>query len=73
MCSSDLWTISAGTATYPTQTWTFTAAASGSIYGYYAVGATSGSILFAEKFSGGPYTVTTNGDSISVVINITLL
>jgi len=66
------WTISAGTATYPTQTWTFTAAA-GSVYGYYAVGATSGAILFAEKFSGGPYTVTTNGDSISVVINITLL
>lgn len=66
------WVITAGSASYPQQTWTFTAA-TGSIYGYYVVSATSNELIFAERFSGAPYTVATNGDIIKVTLNITLI
>ena len=64
--------VAAGSAVYPQQTWTFTGAA-GSIYGYYVVLATSGDLIFAERFSGAPYTVATNGDTIKVTLNLTLI
>ena len=66
------WSIAAGSAVYPQQTWTFTGAA-GAIYGYYVVLATSGSLIFAERFSGAPYTVANNGDTIKVTLNVTLI
>jgi hypothetical protein len=58
------------TATYPQQTWTFTAP-KGNIYGYYITNA-SGILLLAEKFATGPYNVQTSGDVISVTLSLRL-
>ena len=69
--ASSNWSVAAGVATTTPQTWNFTGAL-GSVYGYYLVGATSGSLLAAEKFDNGPYTVSVNGDSITVSITISL-
>lgn len=69
--SATLWAVSGNIAAYPAQTWTFTGPV-GNIYGYYVVRATTGDLIFSEKFSGGPYNVQTNGDNISVTINLTI-
>lgn len=65
------WTIDAGVASYPQQTWIFTGSA-GSIYGYYVVTA-SNDLMFAEKFPNGPYTISTSGDIIRVTLSLTLI
>jgi hypothetical protein len=66
------WSITSGVAEYPQQVWTFTGAAS-TVYGYYAVSATSNELMFAERFSSGPYSVTTDGDIIRVTLNLSLI
>lgn len=66
------WIVTDGVASYSQQTWTF-AGAAGAVYGYYVVSATSGDLIFAERFSGAPYTVANNGDTIKVTLNITLI
>lgn len=66
------WSVAAGSAVYPQQTWTFTGAA-GNIYGYYAISSLANEVIFAERFSGAPYTVATNGDTIKVTLNLTLI
>ena len=58
-------------AAYPQVTFSFTGAA-GNIYGYFVVGATSGLLLWAERFGDGPYNITQSGDSIKVTPVITL-
>jgi hypothetical protein len=70
------WTVS-GTA--PTQaaaaqqTWTSTAGSqSQNNYGYYVVQASSGILMWAERFSDGPYLIVNNGDQIKVTPVITL-
>ena len=68
------WTIVPGdpsTATYPQVTWTFTGSA-GLVYGYYIVRATGGELLWAERFSNGPYNMQNNGDQIAFTPTITL-
>ena len=69
--ASSNWSVAPGAATTTPQTWNFTGAL-GSVYGYYLVGATSGSLLAAEKFDNGPYTVAVSGDKITVNITISL-
>lgn len=72
--SNASWTITQGTPTlaaYAQQEWTFTGA-QGNVYGYFIVGTTSGNLLWAERFSDGPYNVTANGDKIRVTPRITL-
>jgi len=67
------WTVAAGpppAASYPQQTWTFTAP-KGNIYGYYVTN-DSGVLLLAEKFATGPYNVQTSGDVISVTLSLRL-
>jgi len=67
------WTITPGaptSAAYPQQTWTFTGAL-GNVYGYYVVQTTSGKILFAERFSTGPFNIVNNGDQIKVTPQFT--
>jgi len=66
------WSVAGGEAFYPQQTWQFTGAA-GAVYGYYAVSATGGDVIFAERFSDAPYTIATSGDTIRVTLNITLI
>ncbi len=70
--TSSSWSIVGGEALYPKQTWAFTGAA-GAVYGYYAVSATGGDVIFAERFSDAPYTIATNGDTIRVTLNIVLI
>jgi hypothetical protein len=43
-----------------------------SIYGYFVVGASSGTLAWAERFSDGPYAITLNGDEIDVTPQYTL-
>ena len=57
---------------YAQQTWTSDAAqAAQLVYGYYAVGATSAKVLWAERFSDGPYSIANNGDAIKVTPTVT--
>jgi len=68
------WTITEGAPTeaaYPQQTWTFTGAA-GNVYGYYIVGAASAKVLWAERFTDGPYNIVIAGDAIKVTPKITM-
>src|SRR3990167_11508210 len=51
-------------ATYAAQTWSWTGAAT--VVGYFVVGATSGSLLWAERLYAGAGQVFGNGDSLTV-------
>lgn len=67
------WTFSGSgpaTAAYAQQTFTFTGAL-GNVYGYYMVGASSGNLYFAEKFTSGPFNIANNGDQIKITPQIT--
>lgn len=69
------WTVSEGApteASYAQQTFTSSADQTAqTIYGYYLTRATSGRLAWAERFTNGPYTITNNGDSVSVTPKIT--
>ena len=69
------WTVTGGaptSATYPQQTFTSTAGAQNqSIYGYYLIRTTTLDLVYAERFSDGPYTIVNNGDAIKVTPTIT--
>lgn len=69
------WSVSEGApteASYAQQTFTSTAGSqSQNVYGYYLVQVTSGKLVWAERFSDGPYTIVNNGDSIKVTPKIT--
>lgn len=41
------------------------------VYGYYVVQAADGKLLWAEKFSDGPYHIVNNGDSVTLTPAIT--
>ena len=69
--SAATWSVFAGEATYPQQSWNFTGNA-GTVYGYYLVNSTSNQLIFAERFPNGPYTVANNGDIIRVTLSIRL-
>lgn len=67
------WTVTGGSptsASYAKQTFTFTGA-QGNVYGYMLLQRTSGKLVWAEKFSDGPYNVANNGDKIEVTPVIT--
>ena len=70
------WTITEGApsnATAAQQTFTSSADQSTqSIYGYYLVQTSSGILMWAERFSDGPYAIANNGDAIKVTAIITL-
>lgn len=42
------------------------------VYGYYVIGASTGVVLWAERFTDGPYSISINGDQINVTLKITL-
>lgn len=52
------------------QTWTFTGNL-GNVFGYYLTQVTSGTLVYAERFSDGPYNIVNNGDQIKVTPVIT--
>jgi len=68
------WVVTPGSPTaavYPEQTFSFSSAV-GNIYGYYVVQAVSGDLLWAERFTNGPFNIQNNGDEIRVTLSITL-
>jgi len=65
------WTIVSGTATYPQQTFTFTAGV-GNVYGYYVSTATSNELLLVERFDNGPYNIASNGDQIKITLGVNI-
>lgn len=68
------WSVTPGnptTASYPEVTFTFTGAA-GNVYGYYIVQSVSGSLMWAERFTNGPFNIQNSGDEIRVTLQITL-
>ena len=62
---------SAGSITYGSQqSFTCSGASSNSIYGYYLTQLTSGVLMWSERDSGAPISVTTSGDAIRVTPTI---
>lgn len=58
---------------YAQQTFTSTAGSQNqAVYGYYLVQVTSGKLVWAERFSDGPYTIVNSGDNIKITPVITL-
>jgi len=67
------WTITPGgptSAAYPEQTFTFTGAL-GNVYGYFVPQTTSTILLFAERFTTGPFLIANSGDQIKVTPQFT--
>lgn len=68
------WVVTSGTPTsadYPQITWTFTGAV-GNVYGYYVTRQTGGELMWAERFTNGPFNIQNNGDVIRVTPRLTL-
>src|SRR5215831_4350517 len=69
------WTITTADpaiASYPQQTFTSSADQTAqAIYGYYLTRADA-SLLYAERFSDGPYNILSNGQTIKVTPNVSL-
>lgn len=68
------WTVAEGApteATHPEMTFTFTGAL-GNVYGYYVTQATSGKLMWAERFTGAPFNIANNGDQIRVTPKLAL-
>lgn len=69
------WTATGGAPShidYAQQTFTSTAGSQNQpVYGYYLVQVSSGKLVWAERFTDGPYTIVNNGDAIKVTPVIT--
>ena len=68
------WSIVTGNpsqAEYLQVTWTFTGIV-GNVYGYYVTRDTGGELMWAERFTNGPYDIQANGDEIKIVPRLTL-
>jgi hypothetical protein len=69
------WTVVQGApsqASYAQQTFTSSAEqTSQNVYGYYLTRVTGGELVYAERFSDGPYAIAHNGDAIKVTPQIT--
>lgn len=77
--TSGSWTVTAATSGAPatatqTSATTFTCSAttSQSIYGYYVYQASGTGMLWAERFSDGPYTIANSGDKVILTASVTL-
>jgi hypothetical protein len=57
---------------YAQQTFTSSAGSQNqNVYGYYLTQVSSGTLVYAERFSDGPYNIANNGDNIKVTPTIT--
>ncbi len=68
------WTIIAGTPTSAEHTevvFLFTGAV-GNVFGYFVTRVTGGELLWAERFSNGPFNIQTSGDEIRITPRLTL-
>lgn len=70
------WTISGTAPTsagYAQQTFTSSADQTAqNVYGYLVKQTTSGTLMWAERFTNGPYVIANNGDAIKVTPTITM-
>lgn len=70
------WTVTSGDpteASYAQQAFTSSAGSQNqSVYGYYVTQVSSTELMWAERFSDGPYTIVNNGDEIRVTPKLTL-
>lgn len=64
-------TASGGSIAYAQQTFTCSGAGSQDCYGYFVVQASSGTLLYSERGTGVPFTITTIGDNVKVTPTIT--
>ena len=60
----------AGTASYAQQTFTFTGA--NTVYGYVVTNSAGTTLLWAEKFTDGPYPIPSGGGTIKITPSISL-
>lgn len=61
-----------GSIAYAQQTFTHNGGGtSNSIYGYFVVQATSGTLLYAERDASAPFTLANNGDNVKITPTIT--
>lgn len=58
--------------TYPEQEFVFNGTATITLYGYFVTDEVTGILLFAERFTNGPYTMANDGDTTKVTPNFTL-
>ncbi len=69
------WVVTPGaptSAAYAQQTFTSSADQSAqNVYGYYLIQTTSGTLVYAERFTGAPFVIQNNGDNIKVTPTIT--
>ena len=69
------WTVTPGaptSAAYAQQSFTSSAGSQNqSVYGYFTIQTTSTLLVYAERFSDGPYVIVNNGDVIKVTPTIT--
>lgn len=69
------WTVATAagvtTATYPQQTFSYTAGEP-SVYGYYVTDLSNSVLLWVEAFTDGPYVVPSGGGSIKIIPKIQL-
>jgi hypothetical protein len=70
------WTVTTGApseASFAQQSFTSSASQTAqTVYGYYVIQTTSTELMWSERFTDGPYTVTNNGDEIRVTPKLTL-
>lgn len=68
------WVVTPGaptSAAYAQQSFTSSAGSQNqAVYGYYLTQLASGTLVYAERFSDGPYTIVNNGDAIKIVPTI---
>lgn len=62
---------SGGSIAYAQQTFTCSGAGSENCYGYFVIQTTSGTLLYSERGTGVPFTITTVGDNVKVTPTIT--
>jgi hypothetical protein len=53
------------------QTFTSSAVQSKSVYGYYVIQVTSGTLLYSERDGAAPFSITQNGDTVKLTPTIT--
>lgn len=72
--SAASWTVTQGSSTfaaYPEVDFVFTGPL-GNVYGYYLTQISSGKLIWAERFSNGPYNIVNSGDMIMLTPKIEL-
>jgi len=65
------WSVSGGVSSYAQQSFTSSAGSQNQdVYGYYMTQTSSGLLVYAERFTNGPYNIADNGDVIRVTPQI---